>query len=100
MVLAWWAAIAFCGSLLAAWAGARVALQPLRTQGAATPATWAERARLGFPARAVSRFALLLLPAAFATAAQMHLTEHPARLAFAVAVPALGGAFLVRLNVE
>jgi Zn-dependent protease with chaperone function len=101
MELLLWAALAFGGSLLAAWAGARVALAPLR---AARPATWVERARLAFPARAVSRFALLLLPLSFAVVVTLQpidlALEHPFLVQLAVAIPALIAAGIVRLGVE
>jgi Zn-dependent protease with chaperone function len=101
MELLVWAALAFFGSLLAAWAGARVALGPLR---AARPQVWFERARLAFPARAVSRFALLLLPVAFAIVVMIQpfdlSMEHPLVAGLAVAVPALVAAGIVRLRVE
>jgi hypothetical protein len=96
-----WAALAFVGSLAAAWAGARVALAPLRR---ARSAIWVERARLAFPARATSRFALLLLPLSFAVAAELQpellAQEHPALVGLAVALPALVATSVVRLQVE
>jgi len=101
MELLVWAALAFLGSLLAAWAGARVALAPLR---AARPAAWVDRARLAFPARAVSRFALLLLPLAFGIVVTLQpfdlALEHPFVAELGVVVPALVAAGIVRLHVE
>jgi Zn-dependent protease with chaperone function len=103
MGLVSWAALAFAASLLAAWAAAQVAISPLRAAAAAsTP--WVERARLAFPARATSRFALLLLPAAYAVFAELQpddlSAEHPVVVGLAAALPALVATFLVRLWVE
>jgi Zn-dependent protease with chaperone function len=94
------ACLAFGVALAASWAGAAVALAPLRK---AKPTHWVERARLGFPARAVSRFALLLLPIAFGVFASLGSTypSAPAGLVIlCAALPAFGAAFLVRLHVE
>jgi Zn-dependent protease with chaperone function len=96
-----WAALAFCASFAAAWVSARIAIAPLR---AAAAAPWVERARLAFPARATSRFAVLLLPAAYAVFAALPAAEpgerNPWVVAVAVAVPSLVATFLVRLSVE
>ena len=100
MELLVWAGVAFAVSLLASWAAAWVALAPLR---ATAPATWVDRARLGFPARAVSRFALLLLPVSFAVFAELAggvPAMHPAVVVASTAAPSLAATFLVRLHVE
>lgn len=100
MELLVWAGLAFAVSLLASWAAAWVALAPLR---ATAPATWVDRARLGFPARAVSRFALLLLPVSFAVFAELAggvPAMHPAVVVASTAAPSLAATFLVRLHVE
>ena len=99
-----WAVLAFGTTLLAAGAAAGVALAPFRASAAAT--TWVERARLAFPARVVSRFALVLLPLAFAVFAALAPPEVPVWWPSAVptpvvvAVPALVAAAVVRLHVE
>ena len=96
-----WTALAFVASLVASWAGVRVAMAPLRAS-AATP--WFDRARLAFPARAASRFMLLFLPTAFAVFAVLVSDDpsgpHPALLGLCAALAALSAAFLVRLHVE
>jgi Zn-dependent protease with chaperone function len=101
MGLVSWAALAFFASFVASWAGARVAMAPLR----ASPATaWFDRARLAFPARAASRFFLLFLPAAFAVSALLQPDElegpRPALLGLSAALAALAATFPVRLHVE
>jgi Zn-dependent protease with chaperone function len=94
-----WVLLAFGTSLLASWAGARVGMAPLR---AARPSTWFDRARLAFPARAASRFSLLLLPMSFAAFVALMPDDlaHPAWVAFCAALAALAATFRVRLHVE
>jgi Zn-dependent protease with chaperone function len=97
-----WALVAFAGSLLAAWLSARVALAPFRAS--ALTATWTERARLAFPARAASRRTLLVLPLAYATVGALQADEwssrHAALAVAAFAGPALLGALVGLLSVE
>src|SRR5262245_42502479 len=55
--------LAFLLSLVASWAGARIALRRfLREQ----PPSWVERARLAYPARDVIGTNVILFPAVFA----------------------------------
>ena len=95
-----WASLGFTVSLLASWAGARVALAPLVEQA---PTTWVDRARLAFPARAASRFALIFLPTLAAVSASFLEPGQGAGTwlaSAAAAVPALVAATVVRLHVE
>jgi len=60
---------AFLISLVSAWAGASLALRPLRK---ADPATWVERARLSYPARRAALRSSGLLPVLFGVLALLH----------------------------
>jgi Zn-dependent protease with chaperone function len=95
-----WATLAFAVSLLASWAGARVALAPLLQQA---PSTWVDRARLAFPARAASRFALIFLPTLAAVSVSFLDPGQGAGTwlaSMSAAVPAFVAATVVRLHVE
>ena len=101
MELVLWPALAFVVSLAASWAGAGVALAPLR---AAAPTTWFDRARLAFPARATARFALLLLPFTFGIFAELftagETSLRPWLAGMAAALAAFAATFFVRVRVE